>query len=547
MNGMEAIAPPVAAPVRMGVSPDVAQSADANIAPPARNLSDMYEDAASSGDPSAMRSLVQRAKGTEYEPVVERSAQVMQRNADQVSNIATPIVEAGGLESPRGRLVATAAFKTVADDPQKGRAFVEMLMGNPKWRTFVTGGTPTTVVGFDSAGKQLEKTVNELGQIVSVVDSETGEPIDRNQLSQRGGFLNSLDNALGFQAKKEISKFNTEAFNKSSAATKDFAARAPELKGLYSEMRQRLVNLGTADLTEDQRRAIGQFTERSMGISQTMSQGLSALQQKMDQKDVNLSRSEQKALDAVMQKFGLRIGPSGSVVNKNGESVSKSELGQMQNSLSNGSEFDRNFRQSKEDFLRSELFKNLGGAEMKNLGRILDLQGSIERSLMEVSSKHGTLPFVINPKGYQLGDEFSRGEASALIGEFNQDVTTAYNRWRDQKVEAYRRNGDVPSAGELEAAFVNTDIYKDLKQRYADENRAILRRPDYRGPSSQKPVSEQWSIDLGVSPKEPKTEMPKAKAEKGSSSAPSGYERVGTTPQGKAVFRTPEGKTVVER
>lgn len=539
------------APVEAVAPPSV--TADAVVQ--TTNISDLYEDAVNKGDPASMYSLTSRVKGTPYESVVRRSAEIMQKGAKEMEEIVAPVGQKGGINTPDGRIAAAQGYRTVADDPQKGRAFVEWLLGNPNWRNFVTGGTPKTILGFDTNGKQLEKTINELGQTISIVDSETGQKLNRQQVADRGGFLSSLDNALGFQRQKEISKFNTEAFNKSNAATQEYAARAPELKSMYGEMRQRLQNLYGADLTDDQRRAIGLFTNRNIGLSQTTSQGLNALAQKLDNKNVSLSRSEQQSLSAVLEKLGFQIGGNGSVLKKNGEAVTKSDLAQAQNTLTNGTEFERNFQQSKDDFLRSEVFKNLGGKEMENLGRVLDLQGMLEKAQLELSAKHGTLPFTINPKTYQLGDEFSRGEALALIGEYNQDVTTAYNQWRDRQLEAYRRRNAVPNAGELEAAFVKTDIYKNLRSEYANRNREILGRVGGAAPRVQETPGMQWSIDLGVgeaakeTPKSVRERtLPKAEAAKPAApSVPRGYKKIGTTPQGKDVYQTPDGRRVVEQ
>lgn len=539
------IAPPdmnTPAPVGEAIAP---------VEAPKTDLHSMYEDAAANGDPVSMYSLTSRVKGTPYEGAVKRSAEVMQKNLAEFENDVKPIMDAGGVSTPEGRMAASKTFQTVADKPQKMRAFVEMLMGNPKWRAYVTGGTETTSVGYDRNGKQLERTVNELGQIVSVIDSETGKPIDRKQLADRGGFLPSLDNALGFQQQKEISKFNTEAFNKSKQAIADFSAKAPVQKELAVELRQRLQNLIGSDLSEDQRKAIGSFTNRSMGYSQTVSEGLNALRQKVDNKNASLSRQEQTALNAVAEKLGFKVGADGSVTNRKGENVTKTDLEQAQNSLTNGNQFERNFNQNKEDFIRSEVFKNLKEAEMKNLGRIIDLQGMIEKNNLELTSKHGNLPFLVNPKTYQLGDEFARGEALALVNEFNQDAIDLFSRWRSRQLDTFKRTGQVPNAGELESAFANTEEFRRLREQYADKNREILKRPSVPRESTQKPASEQWSIDVGLG--ESAQEAPKGvrgrslKNPEVTPRIPKGYTAIGKTPDGKTVYRTPEGKQVVEQ
>jgi hypothetical protein len=268
-------------------------------------------------------------------------------------------------------------------------------------------------------------------------------------------------------------------------------------------MRQRLQNLAGADLSAEQRKAIGAFTNRTLGYSQTVSEGLNALRQKVDNKNVSLSQAQQTAFGAVLDQLGLMVRADGTVTKKSGEAVTKSDLDQAQNTLTSGTQFDRNFTQSKDDFIRSEVFKGLSEAEMKNIGRILDLQQTAEKTQLELSAKHGTLPFLINPKTYQLGDEFARGEASALIGEFNQQATQAFADWRKTQLAKFKDKSQVPTAGELESAFARTEAFRDLRQQFADKNREILRRPAQSRPStSETPADFGIGLGIGGAPKE---------------------------------------------
>jgi hypothetical protein len=526
------------APIGQAPAPVVAQNTD---------IHSMYEDAASSGDPVSMYSLSSRLKNTPEGNAIKKVADGMQERLGSIEKDVKPIFDAGGINTPEGRIQASNTFKTVADKPDKMRAIAELLMGNKDWRKFVTGGTPTTHFGYDRNGKQLERTVNELGQPIGVIDSETGTPLDRQQLADRGGFLTSLDNAIGFQQQKEIGKFNAAAFSKATEVTNSLEAKAPIQKQLYSELRQRLQGLIGSELTDQQREAIGTFTNRSMGYSQTLSQGFNALQQKVDNKNANLSRAEQTALDAVMEKLGFKIGASGSITKKNGEAVTKTELGQAQDTLNNGNQFERNFSQSKEDFINQKVFSNLNAKEKESLGRVLDLQGTIEKNNLELN-KNGSLPFLINPKSYEIGNEFSRGEAMALIGEFNQDAIEAYGKWRTKQLEAYKKTGQIPNAGELEAAFTRTSEFKDLKRDYAAKNHDILARPIPQRDKTSSPA-EGWALDLGLSPEveKPKEGVKSRSIKNNTSSQSQKPVPIGKTPDGKTVYRTSDGRQVVEQ
>lgn len=467
------------------------------------DVSMMYEDALSTGNPASMYSLTSRVKGTEFEPVVKRSAEIMQRNLADFEKDIKPVMDKGGPGTPEGRLAVGKTIDYMADKPQKMRAFVELLLGNPNWRLFVTGGTERTEIKYDMQGNPLEKTTNELGKTTKIVDANTGQVLTREEVAARGNLVPSLQEAIGYQERKATSAFNTQALNTANAATAAYEAKAPELNQLYGEMRQRLQNLAGADLSEAQRAAIGAFTNRSLGYSQTVSEGLNALRQKVDNKNASLSEAQQKSLSAVLDRLGFRVGADGTVTNKTGEAVTKSDLDQAQNTLTNGTQFDRNFSQSKDDFIRSEVFKGLSESEMKNLGRILDIQQAVERAQLELSTKHGTLPFLINPKSYQLGDEFVRGEASALIGEFNQRATQAFAEWRREQLTKFKDKAQVPSAGELESAFARTQAFRDLRQQFADMNREILRRPMQGRPATgETPADFGIGLGIGAAPKE---------------------------------------------
>jgi hypothetical protein len=95
-----------------------------------------------------------------------------------------------------------------------------------------------------------------------------------------------------------------------------------------------------------------------------------------------------------------------------------------------------------------------------------------------------------------------RGEASALIGEFNQQATEAFADWRKAQLAKFKDKSQVPSAGELESAFARTQGFRELRQQFADKNREILRRPAQSRPSTGETPADFRSLGLGEAPKE---------------------------------------------
>lgn len=511
------------------------------------DIHSMYEDAAAKGDPVSIYSLTSRLKGAPEEKYVQKIAAEAQDRVSSFQNEIKPVADAGGAATPEGRLEAAKTWKTVADDPQKMNAFVRWLAGDKDWSKYLTGGTQQTAMKYDRDGNQLEHTFNQLGQTISVRDMGTGRELSRDELAKRGGLIPSLEQAIGYQQEKEQAKFNVDAFNKANIATQEYSSAAPVLKSAYEEQKQLLRNLNQSDLTEDQRKAIGAFTTRSMSAAQSMSDAFSALGQKVDNKNSQLSEKQQKALQTGLDALKWRLGADGSIVNAKGETVTKSDLQQAQSSANVGSQFEQQFTQNQKDFLKNEVFKNLGAAEIQKLGRVIDLQSQIDRKMIEMQQKHGTLPFLMNPDSYEIGNEFARGEAKALVGEFNADATKLFADWREQQLRNYPK-GTVPKPGELESAFTRTQQFRQLKAEYAAQNKEILNRAGGAAPKTEE-NTRSWQQQLGVAPKErtaPVKPTPNLSRES-KGGIPPGYKVIGKTPDGRDVYRTPEGKQVVEQ
>jgi hypothetical protein len=518
---------------------------------PVMDMNALYEDAASSGNPASMYSLSSKLKGTPMEQPIKKIATEMQQRVSDFEEKIKPISDAGGVNTPQGRLAASKTFESMGDKPDKWRAFVELLMGNPKWRTFVTGGTPTTSIVYDKEGNQLEKTINEVGQIISIKDT-MGRSLTRNELTERGGLVPSLQDALGYQQQKENLKTWTEKNNIQTETANAYAAKAPELALLNKEMQQRFQTLWGAGLTNEQRNLIGQFTSRTAGMSTSMSNSFSDLNQYLDSKQKNLSAAQTRALQSgieksgILGKLGWSFGSSGQLVNKNGESVSKQDLTQAQEQFSNSQGFEKNYTQAKEDFLRNEVFTNLGEAEKKNLGRILDLQGQIEKANLELVSKHGSLAFTINPQSYQIGDEFSRGIASSLIGEFNATASEMFQKWREEQLSRYPKTL-APKPGELEAAFVKTPAYKNLREEFSKKNTEVLTRVgESMPPEQQRKTTWEERTGTAEAKSTEKPAKPTERSIKSRESVPKNYTPIGTTPNGKTIYKTPKGGMVTQ-
>ena len=502
---MAAIAPPeqqtAVAPVAPAASPAAAPFVSPVTAASTAELSTLYEDAIQSGNPASMYSLTSRAKGTPYEGAIRKSAETMNRYvADFEENVKKPIEKAGGVGTPQGNIAAANVYQTIADQPEKGRALFEWLIGNKNWSQFITGGKPTTTIGYDTNGKQLERTVNELGQVISVRDATTRQLLSPKEVDERGGFLPSLENALGFQQQKELSRVNTAAFALSNEMAGLGSTVAPGQRAAAQEGAAIFQKLYDLDLTPEQRKAIGLFSSEQTSRSQNRSAGLTGLSQAINSSDNKVGAEYAEALKPMLAAMGFKLGADRTIQNSSGQSLSKSQLESLQKTMFEGTEANQQFSRDAATFLKREVFNNLNPEERTLLGRAFDLQYGIEKTNANLGEKR--LPFLKNPAAMAAGDEFSRAEASMLAHEFNADAMEAYANWRKKELANFKDKGLLPQAMELEAAFARSDEYKALAAAYAARNKELFARqaPKGRQPATPAPAgsfTERRSEELG--------------------------------------------------
>lgn len=502
---MPAIAPPTEEQIgAVGIAPT---------AVPASSTADMhtlYEDAVNSGNPANMYSLTARAKGTPYESVIRKSAETMNRYVSEFEKDVKPIREAGGVGTPSGNIAAAKVYETIADHPEKGRALFEWLIGNKDWSKFITGGKPTTSLGYDRNGKQLERTVNELGQTISVRDAGTRQLLTPDEVEQRGGFLSSLDNAIGFQQQKELARANTAGHIISNEMARIAEATAPVQREAAKEGGAIFKQLYDLDLTPEQRKQIGLFSSEQTSRSQNRSAGLTALSQAINSTDNKVGAEYAEALKPMLAGMGLKLSADRTIQNSSGKSLNKSELENLQKTLHEGTEAQSQFTRDAKTFLENKVFNNLKPEERALLGRALDLQFAIEKTNANMGEKR--LPFLKNPAAFKIGDEFNRAEAGMLAHEFNAEAMDAYAKWRKNELANYTAKGLLPQPMELEAAFARSDEYKALAASFAARTKEMFSRPAPKGrpqePAANTPsYAETRAAELGIA-EQPVTPSP---------------------------------------
>ena len=69
-------------------------------------------------------------------------------------------------------------------------------------------------------------------------------------------------------------------------------------------------------------------------------------------------------------------------------------------------------------------------------------------------------------------------------------AVNAYQDWKADKIAEYQRAGQTPTPGELQQAFMKTDLYKNLKNQYMEESANIRRQPIATGPVATETAPE---------------------------------------------------------
>lgn len=465
-NAMQPVAPVVAAPAPVAVAPVVQTTVTT---PKTDDLVGSYVTAVESGDPKVMQTVVAQAKGTPLEEKTNSAYKIMVGNDRRLTELTKPIENKGGINTPEGRLAASKVFEDQSDNPQWMRAIAEKLMGNPNARLFITGGTPKTEITYDDQGNQLEETRNELGKRLSVKDVRTGKLLTPEEYANRGGGITDREQTMARIASKQEQTFNVTAANKANEQALDFAAASPELSNLASETTNLNIKLMGSNLSAEDKAELASFTSRQIGDTQNVSSGFNALDQFTKSKGVGMDSSTKQAAKAGASLLGLTLNGDGSLTNSKNEAVSRAQLDQLQKNYSSSRNFEQTFNQTQQNAIQSKFYKNMNEEQQKDFNQILLNNKRLEQKTAELIAKHGTPSFIINPSATGVFDNFSQGAGQGVIAQFNAAAMQEYAGWRNEQLAAMKKLGQIPTAGQLEAAFVRTAEYQSLMRKFEDE------------------------------------------------------------------------------
>jgi hypothetical protein len=495
---IEPIAPPTSLTKRPAVpTTEVAPAIVTPAAGTKAGLSSAYRQVAETGDPSKMLEFAKSARGTEFEEPAMNAWRGMANRTAIFDDITNAVDKKGGPQSPQGKLELVNQWPKSQNEPSILRGLAEHLMGNPNARFFVSEGMIKPKIIMDRNGMPLQQNWTESGRLVNVIDPVSGKEISPDEYGKRSGGIESVTETLPYIANKEQLKMNQEAAQKANAATNDLSAASQQL-GVYHNTASKLMDdlfksLKDQDLlSPDERQQLASFATRGVQSGASSSQAAAALDQYVRGGTASLNQEQRKTLDASLRKFGMSIGPTGSIVDSEGKTVSENKLNNLQTSGSFGREFNQSFQQSRDEAMNSLILKKLNPQQQQMFGQILDLNKQIEQKRIELAEKHGanaSLPFLMNPILPNVGDQYARYQVQQMVGLRNAELAQKYADYRKDVLSKYPA-GTAPDPGEIEKAFTRTNQYLDFQKDTQDYVRNLMNTINKTKPTGTKIATE---------------------------------------------------------
>jgi YD repeat-containing protein len=477
-----AIQPPATQPVPVDPVPVTRSVINAN---PVTQI----DDAVAKGDAVALDSFAQRYKNTPEGQASANLAQQVKKGQEEAARIFKDIDP----NTPEGRLKALQTYKTVKDEPRYGDALMLYMAGDKVGGVqMIMGGKPTTTTEYlKNTGRQLAVTRNALGQLVSVVDQESGQVIPSTEYAKLGGSVSSLEATLKYQSDKATQEFRTKEFNNSTRAFNglDTLAKAKDpLVNTYNGLMLEIMDEPSIGMED--RKLIAGFTSGQTQFTRNYSAAKQFIESAANTKGETLSLENRKALglkaDGKIERADLEkaLALNGDVSLKDaaGNSFSTNTLLQAMKTKNVSEGVEKNTSQTKqalEESVIANLYKDKPVLYNK-IKSAIELNGQIQALNAQGTAEHGNPLFTVPTTAASFTDPTQKVLAQAIQERFNVETTIEFNQWRKKQMEMARKAGDdnfYPEPGELESKFTETPYYKNKQREARNQIVSTLNRP----------------------------------------------------------------------
>jgi len=447
-----------------------------------------------SGDPKPLLKLAGNTDSPEAQVAALHVAKNIQSGTQQWNGLTSKIENAGGVNTPQGRVEFQNQWRNNDNNPQYLNALMQYAMGNKDaGRSLLSGGKQSTKITYDqNSGQPLQYKVDENGDFHGAYDGQ--REISPEEFYKRTKFANGLDQTFGYLNDKANAQANADQTIKTKAIAATAAAAAPVMSTLYGQLGEALT--GLKDLPADVQAKALQFASSSIGTSQTQSQALAALEQGIKSGSIKEGSQIDTKLTTGLGVEGVAtLGAGGTLTFSDGTTKSLNDLKQMQSSSNLSNSIEQKYNQTKQDLLA---YLKTTSLAKDNPEGVLKLQSALEIA-KQIAMKEATLPsnvFNIPTAGFGVTDPYARGRVQAAQGKFNAEANSAFNEFVNQQLKNYPA-GQSPRPGELETAFIKQPAYQELLGNYKATANSILKEPAPTAPSVN-PLSTGINIPGGV-------------------------------------------------
>jgi len=487
-----------------------------------------FNNAVNNRDERSLLTIAANTTGTPMSEAATSTAIKIGEGKQQFAQLIDPLEKKGGVATPEGRKEVVNIWKSTIDNPQWGTALIKYILGDKEGAAKqITGGDVKETIVFDNNGVQLKKRVNALGETLEVLDLKTGKPVLPEEYNDRKIGFTAYGETLAGKVSDIDIKARTESLLANQKKNNAWAAKFPVLGAQFQEINDNLMEFQSrkGDIPADVFARIMRFNTQAQGTSASQGETKSVL----DQLSKNAGfRSGEQVSKSIASQLGLEgvwtFNGKGGITNDKGDTQSLGELQQKNDSKTISNQRSEDLKSIKTDILKSEQLKGASGDLQAKLLRSLELADNIARTTAELS-KDGTPTFLSLPAAFNIENKLSQGRAQALQGMFSAEAMEEFKVYYDKAIKNYGA-GQRPEPNEIEANFVKTPEYKALQSKYGARIKDVMNEARFERPSAPAAPSKAAA--------KPPVQIPK------------GYKKVGKTPDGKDVYRTPEGKQVVE-
>ena len=487
-----------ARPVQGGVAPSLAPSVVASPVPKlvmsGTELAPMVtekdraaaEAAKADGSQKALLQAASQADTEEAQKALALRANNAAKGQEIYDSTLKKVTDAGGLQTPDGRVAYAKLWQNKDNAPQYANAFMQYLMGNTKAaKSYLSGGAVTDKVQIDSTtGDAIKYGVDENGDYHWAINQTTGKQLTPEEFGKVVGRLSTLENSIAYQQQKANAEAWTARFNTDVDNAVTTGAAAPVLGGSYKELGEAIT--GMKDINPAFASELSKFASSTIGTTASQSKAAQAFKQKVDSSSLKVGETVSAELAGGLSTnlpanlIGATFKGNGIFQATNGSTIDINALASNMATANSMAEMEKRFTANAKDLLTDAKVQALMAADpsgnlYKRYKAAIDLAQSIAMQEAKVGSNAFNLPTI----AFGVADDFARARIQAEQGMFNQKANAAYADYARKMTKTFGP-GQAPRPGEMLAGFTASDQYKSLLGEYKNNaNRILKETPEY--------------------------------------------------------------------